>query len=112
MLAHSLADALGEEDLRAQELRIGIKVADRAIDDRAAGDRPEPPSHRLALERPRRQPVDAAHVSAKERRHCAQSRIRDSAHDGIELTQRVGTHRGGLGLKHIPHEEEADDVES
>ena len=36
------ADAPRKEDLRAQQLRIGVEIADCAIDDRAAGDGAKP----------------------------------------------------------------------
>ena len=38
MIAQPLADAPREVDLRAQQLGIGVEVADGAVDDRAAAD--------------------------------------------------------------------------
>ena len=77
VLAHPLADALREKDLRTQQMRIRVEIADRTIDEAVARDRPKTALRRLAFERPGRQPVHAAHVSAEQRRHRPQPGLGD-----------------------------------
>ena len=60
------------------------------------------PVRGLALERPRRQPVDAAHVAAEKRRHRLQAGIGDALHHRIEAAQRVSVHRVRLAAERPP----------
>ena len=102
MTAHALADAPREEHLRAQQLGIGVEVADAVSATAPSGDRAKAAVRGLAVERPRRQPVDAAHVAAEERRHRAQPGAGDELHHRVEAAQRGGVHRARLRAERPP----------
>ncbi len=112
MVPHALADPAREERLRGEQLRVRIEITDGAIDDRAVRDGSKAAFARRAFQRPSGKPVDAAHVPAEERGHCLQPRLGDALHQRVEPAERVFVHRARLRLKRLPHEEEANDVQS
>ena len=102
MVPDALAHPSREENLRLEQRGVGVKVADAAIRHSIAADRAEAARGRVAIERPARQPVHAAHVPAEERRHRAQSGFGDAVHEGVEAAQGRRVHRARSGLKRIP----------
>src|SRR6185312_8154968 len=69
-------------------------------------------ARRRRVERPRRQPVHAAHVTAEERRHGAQSVGGDQLHHAFEPPEHRAIEPSRFGLEVGPAEEEAYAVET
>ncbi len=111
MLADALADAACEEHLRPHQLLIGIEVADAMFGYAIPADRSKETRRRIAIETPCGQPVAPAHVAAVEGRDRAQAAVGDRLHDRVEMMERLRVHSGRFGLKGLPLQEEAYDVE-
>ena len=101
-----------QQRLRVRDIRVRIPVAQAGFGDSATGDDPEAVVAVRAAERPRRDPVDAAHVAGEEGGHDRQTCPAGDVGDRDEPVEHFPLRLIGRRLEGFPGQEQPDRVKS
>ena len=102
MACETLGNSAAEQLLGRQQGRIAVDVGDTIGSLFPIRNRAEAPARGRSIERPFGQPIDAAHVAAKKRRHSLEPMASEHVHDVHAPIEGLTVHRRRRRLKELP----------